>query len=317
MSKIKNLVIGGGGPSGISFVGVLNVLNENNILDNVQTYIGTSVGSFICLLLIIGYPILDIRDFCYNFDFYKLKNEIDINILLTEFGFHNNDKLAYVIKRLITNKGYSYDITFKELYDITTKKLIISATCLNNHKICYFDYTNKPDMPIWIAIIMSSCIPIIFQPVKYEEYYYVDGGILDNFPIHLVNDEISETIGIACIDECFFNPKKNEIDDILKYLFTLIKCTVQGKVEEKIRKHIDHIILINIQHTDLSNFSLSLEDKKIYFNYGYEKAMEYIARKKDIIQEKNLNNENNIDSTEDTKDIKNNIDSTEDTKDIK
>jgi len=55
MPKVKNLVISGGGISGIGILGILKYCFDLNILNDIGTYVGTSVGSIIALLLIIDY----------------------------------------------------------------------------------------------------------------------------------------------------------------------------------------------------------------------------------------------------------------------
>ena len=37
-------------------------------------------------------------------------------------------------------------------------------------------------MSVITAMQISTCIPIIFKPIKYNNYYYVDGGISNNIP---------------------------------------------------------------------------------------------------------------------------------------
>ena len=61
------LVIAGGSSKGIVTLGALQYLYDNNIGKNINTYIGTSSGSIICFLLIIGYtPIEIIVYICTN-----------------------------------------------------------------------------------------------------------------------------------------------------------------------------------------------------------------------------------------------------------
>jgi predicted acylesterase/phospholipase RssA len=51
----KGLCISSGGMKGLYYLGVLDYYYEKKLLDNVKYYAGTSIGSLICLLLIIGY----------------------------------------------------------------------------------------------------------------------------------------------------------------------------------------------------------------------------------------------------------------------
>ena len=55
MKKIKNLVLSGGGIKGALTIGALKELEKNGWLKNIENVLGTSIGSFLGLLWIIGY----------------------------------------------------------------------------------------------------------------------------------------------------------------------------------------------------------------------------------------------------------------------
>ena len=97
MSKIINtLCISGGGVKGISFLGALSYLLDKKHIDlnNIHTYIGSSVGSIISLLFVLGYSIDELIDFILNFNFEILEPNIKCENIFTEFGFSNNDKIV-------------------------------------------------------------------------------------------------------------------------------------------------------------------------------------------------------------------------------
>ena len=52
---IRALVFSGGGIRGLAFVGCLRALEELDILNQVECYIGTSIGSIVSLLVCIDY----------------------------------------------------------------------------------------------------------------------------------------------------------------------------------------------------------------------------------------------------------------------
>ena len=49
--KFTRLVLSGGGSKGLAMLGALHYIHENNGLDSINEYWGTSVGSIIILLL--------------------------------------------------------------------------------------------------------------------------------------------------------------------------------------------------------------------------------------------------------------------------
>jgi len=55
MWKPDIVILGPGGIKGFLELGVLYALQNNNLLENVHTYVGVSVGSIISLLLVCGF----------------------------------------------------------------------------------------------------------------------------------------------------------------------------------------------------------------------------------------------------------------------
>lgn len=71
--------------------------------------------------------------------------------------------------------------------------LTIAATNFSEGKLVYF---NKG--PLIRAIQASSCIPGIFKPIMIDGQMYVDGGILNNFPVEPLLDNCDFIIGSSC-----------------------------------------------------------------------------------------------------------------------
>ncbi len=46
-------------------------------------------------------------------------------------------------------------------------------------------YETTPDMEILNSLKLSARIPIIFGPIKYNNDFYIDGGVWNNFPIDI------------------------------------------------------------------------------------------------------------------------------------
>lgn len=268
MPKLKNLVISGGGIYGISFLGVLKHLDKFNLLDDIQCYYGTSVGSIICFLLIIGYKYNELFDFCQSFDLEKLVNNPNIDNFIESFGFESSNKMLYVIKRLIENKSYSDEITFKELYELKGKKLNITGVCLNDNNVYIFNNETTPDMKILIAIKISCNIPVLFSPIKYDNKLWIDGGAIMNYPIDLCRSEIEETLGISFYDDNFV--KTEDITDILTYMSGLVKSIAYGNSKLTIHKYKNNTIKLKHNSSLFIDFKISKDNMVDLFNDGYD-----------------------------------------------
>ena len=78
---IKNLILPSGGVNGLCIVGALKYIDENNLLKNISTYVGSSIGAVISFFLILNYSINEIKDIFINVDFGILKDTNYSNLL--------------------------------------------------------------------------------------------------------------------------------------------------------------------------------------------------------------------------------------------
>ena len=93
---------------------------------------------------------------------------------------------------LLTAKDLADDITFKQLYEYNKIDIHIYATNINSYYLEKVDlsHTTHPDLPIIKALSMSAAYPFAFKPVCSGEDCFIDGGLLNNYPL---NDCIIQT----------------------------------------------------------------------------------------------------------------------------
>src|SRR5271156_5786165 len=61
MNNFDTLVLSGGGIKGLAILGALHYVHDQlKVFTNFKNYVGTSIGSIICYLLIIGYTPLEL-----------------------------------------------------------------------------------------------------------------------------------------------------------------------------------------------------------------------------------------------------------------
>ena len=63
---IKNIVFTSGGTRGICYIGVIKLLEEYNLLKNLNTYCGVSIGSIFALLLLLDYSYKELEELLVN-----------------------------------------------------------------------------------------------------------------------------------------------------------------------------------------------------------------------------------------------------------
>ncbi len=282
---LKHLSFSGGGVHGISYCGVIKALEEKDLLEKIDTICGTSAGSSIALMLVLGYNSQEIEDLIYGLNFENLRDITTDSIFgfFDNYGVDSGKKIIAIIDIIIKSKtnlvnhlrdepiSLSEQITFLELFELTGKKLIITGTNLTLRKTEYFDHLNTPNMSVSIAIRISMGIPILFSPIHHNNCLYIDGCVLDNFPIHILPND-NTTLGIS-----IRNTSKDKIDNIEDYIFTIISCLTCEFEKLKTHEFIERILSIDIPpNISPLQFDINKEQKQLLINEGYTQTIKYL-----------------------------------------
>jgi NTE family protein len=168
------LSLSGGGAKGIAHLGVLQAFDEAGI--KISRIVGVSAGAIAGAFYAAGYKPRHILKFFSS-------NQI-LQFFRPAFGFSGllDMEKTYTIYRV-----FFPDDNFATLNIPVT----IVATEVQQGKLVYFE-----EGEIIKPIQASSCLPIIFKPVRIGGYYYVDGGTLDNLPHQPLVDDCDFTIGV-------------------------------------------------------------------------------------------------------------------------
>ena len=301
MKSVEKLVFEGGGIKGIAFLGSLSVMKDQ--LCNVNAFAGTSVGSIAATLMAIGYELDETKDIMWNTDFKKFfDHEYDIPIdmysIIKDYGICSGNNFNKWITNLIEKKTGNENYTFNQLWEERKKDLVIvttNITCLNPK---YLSYRNHPGMALKDAIRMSMSIPMVFNPVKFEDNYYVDGGVIDNYPIHVfdgkypgdidaINNRVpanKNTLGFRLLsnyDDTSSSEslKKYPIKSVLSYSMAVfegvLKSTSRQYNGDRSWNRTLQIYTHNISALD---FSLSEKDKEELYQSGIDAALDYFRK---------------------------------------
>ena len=168
--KMNDLFIGGGGYSGVMFIGVLEYLHENNLLD-IKNFYGCSIGSLIGILYLSGYTPKEI-----------LLKFLDIDLKeIVKYDLHNISN-NYIIEDLFLETLISYifkfndvDITLSEFSLKTKVNINIHVTNLDKNEYINFNNTDYPNIKLKDAVKASMSIPFIFKSVNINGNEYIDG----------------------------------------------------------------------------------------------------------------------------------------------
>lgn len=270
LSNKKNLVLSGGGIKGIAHIGALQALQDYNALNNIETIAGASIGALVGSLISIGYTPKDIYDLIMIFDLTLLNNS-NIENFFDKFGLDDGSNLIIFVKNLFKNKGYNENVTFRELYDKVKKKLIIVVACINDKKAYYYSVDTTPDMSVIKALRMTMSVPIFFTPVEHDNRLYIDGGCIDNYPIHLFQNDLDRTIGIYLSDTYEYVEEINNIEVIMMNIFN---CMMEGISCNSTKNYDKYSVKINISNVNLLDFGMDRKKKKELYDSGYTSLVE-------------------------------------------
>jgi len=282
MNNIKNLVIGGGGFNGFQFFGIIKYLQENNLISNVDKYVGVSMGAFISFMLILKYTFVEIEEFLLKFDFSKIF-DIKIEKIFTEDnlkGLTHGENFDKLIKKFLINKGFNENITLKDFHEKTKKDFIVCVANITYEKAEYISHIEYPDLPVYKLLRMTSCIPLFFEPIEYNSSFYLDGALKDTIPLQMIPDEdIQNTIGIVLLtcEEKYDIPKMSTIG----YLTHIHRTLVNEPIVTKINKYKDKCKIFVVKSIVSSyDYSIGSNIRIELINNGYDLCKNICSEKK-------------------------------------
>lgn len=284
---IDTLVISGGGVKGIVFIGAFKYLEElkdttNDINLDIKRIYAVSVGSIIGLLYAIGYTSEEMEKEIFRLDTNSLKG-IRLKTFIKNYGLDSGKKIMKWLEELIERKGYNKTITFKQLLKLRGIHLNIGSTNLNKYKAIYFNNEISPNLRVVRAIRMSIGIPLVFSSVKYKGEVYVDGGVINSYPIKNV-DKLENVLGLKILlNNELVDAVEEKIENMGDYLYHLFYCYMLQKETSTTLsiEYSDYTVFINpgkIIHS--IKFDLSESDKLNLIECGYQETKRYFEKKK-------------------------------------
>uniref|UniRef100_A0A6C0LTT4 PNPLA domain-containing protein n=1 Tax=viral metagenome TaxID=1070528 RepID=A0A6C0LTT4_9ZZZZ len=276
--RYRNLVLSGGSIRGISHIGALHKLIQEKLinLDEIRVIAGTSAGALIGCLLILKFNIDEIWDLVKNLNMKRLINP-DLLMFLEECGIDRGETVLKFIEDVLYAKTGIKDITFIQLYEKTNIEYIVVGSCLTRKKPVYFNHINTPNTKISLAIRISISIPIVFTPIKMNNEIYVDGAIIDNYPIHLFEGKMEETIGILIDNE--YNTDYNYPEE---YIMAIINLLLYNYYNERCTRYEKNTIYIqNIIDISPFNFGIDNQIKGLLYKSGVDAVGRFIKKMKE------------------------------------
>ena len=165
---LVGLVLGGGAALGIAHIGVLKVLEKENI--PVDIVVGSSIGAFIASLWAVGKNAAELETLAREFDG-KIASLKLVDPIFPKSGFIGGRKIVRWLKRTLEDKTF---------YDTKIPLKIVAYDLLKREELV-IDEGRLVD-----AVRQSIAIPGVIAPVVKPDQLIIDGGVVNPLPTNVL-----------------------------------------------------------------------------------------------------------------------------------
>lgn len=234
------LVLSGGGAPGIAHIGIIKALEENNIPIDYIT--GTSIGAIIGGMYAMGMTPQEMIQVIKSEDFKNwTSGEVDWKNL---YYYHTADQKPGIIDfRFRVDKNFSIDLKTKflptNLVSPHQMNFAFVPLCAQANAVAEGDF-NKLFVPfrcvasdiykkeavvfkqgvLGDAIRASMTFPFMFKPIEIDNRLLFDGGIYNNFPVDVMQNDFNPDYIIGSV--VAYNPPKPDRKDVMMQLQNMI-----------------------------------------------------------------------------------------------
>ncbi len=283
--KKFGLVLSGGGARGLAHIGVLKVLEDNGIKPDYIS--GASMGAIVGGVYASGVTVEKMEDFVRDFVFGDVLDKksplrtmqlfektskkfmkyfsvgLSINSLVKKRALDSGRKIQYMFKQLTGNKYFSeLKIPFAcTATDILSGKSIV----LDKGKV-------------YMAMRASMSIPLIFEAVKYDNMFLVDGGVANNIPSFIVRDMGAEVVIAIDVNPPLESKEEKDIKTPIDMLWRTYQITLDNLYRKEL-KEADYVV-----NAHTNGETLDFSDNMHYIKAGEDAMKKNIDKIKELLE---------------------------------
>ena len=157
--KKIGLVLGGGGAKGAAEIGVLKVMEANNV--KFDYIAGTSIGASVGALYAAGYTAEELEVFMAS---------------LTKEDGTDSDRIRAILSKAFEDKGV------KTFADLKIPFRCVAADAKTQTEIVLSEGN------LLESVMASMAIPVLYKTVEMDDMRLVDGGFLNNLPVDVAKE---------------------------------------------------------------------------------------------------------------------------------
>ena len=280
-AQTVGLVLSGGGAKGITHIGIIRALEENDIpIDYVA---GTSMGAIIGSLYAMGYSPDEMEELLRSPDFHRwYTGQVEPQY---EYYFKKNrptpeffnlrfsliDSLHVNPLKIPTNmvSPIQMNIAFLQLFAQATAEcggdfdhLFIPFRCVAS------DVYNKRPLimrkgDLGDAVRASMSFPFVFKPIEMDSVLVYDGGIYNNFPTDVMREDFHPDIIIGSVVAA--NPSKPKENDLMSQIENMVMQKTDYSIPDSVG------ILMTFKYNDVN--LLDFDRLQELHDIGYKRTI--------------------------------------------
>jgi NTE family protein len=216
MSKNLAFVLSGGGARGALQVGALYALLENGLQPDIL--IGTSIGAVNAAFVALhGFSKQGLDELSETWHKASQMDLLPSNYVWmavrSMFGRSASDPSTRIRDFMIEN-GITPELCFS---DFTNPRLYIISADLNTGQPMI--HGDSPDAKVLEGLLLSTALPPWFKPVRKQERYLMDGGVVSNLPVEpAIHMGARQIIALDLMDTRETFPGNNDVVTFLDRL---------------------------------------------------------------------------------------------------
>lgn len=173
MKPTLGLVLSGGGARGIAHIGVVHALRERGLAPDVIA--GSSCGAIVGALAAAGHSTEKMLDFFATQSPFRLQM-----VTMRKAGIIDTEKVVESFREYFP----------EDCFEALETRLFLTATDIANARLTIFE-----SGPLIQAILASCSMPMVFTPTEIDGRFYVDGGVVNNFPVEPLRGRCDVLVG--------------------------------------------------------------------------------------------------------------------------
>lgn len=278
------LVLSGGGAKGMTHIGIIRALEENNIPIDYIT--GTSMGAIIGSLYAMGYSPDDMEALLRSPDFkrwysgkveskyeyYFKKNRPTPEFFNIRFAFKDSLHVKPQILPSSMVNPIQMNLIFVELFARATascngdfNRLFVPFRCIAS------DVYNKKALilrkgDLGDAVRASMSFPFVFKPIEIDSVLAYDGGIYNNFPTDVMREDFHPDIVIGSVVAT--NPSRPKENDLMSQIENMVMQKTDYSIPDSLG------IVMTFKYDDVS--LLDFDRLQELHDIGYNRTISMI-----------------------------------------